>query len=114
MTAGASDVHSILVRWKVYEEEAASFYMGVAPGSQENKIWGSHGHRIFISTPETNSRNRRLDNQLFVVWEQKEGKQESALKPCETAGNRNPKRAQSVRIGNFVADQPTNVFRPPP
>ena len=82
--------------------------------SQENKIWGSHGHRISISTLETKSRNRRHDNQPFVVWEQKEGKQESALKPCHwTAGNRNRKEAQSVRTGNFVADQPTNVFQPP-
>ena len=79
MTAGASAVYSILVQWKVYEREAVSFYMGVPMESQENKIWGSHGQRVFISTLETKSRNRRHDNQPFVVWEQKEGKQESAL-----------------------------------
>ena len=115
MTAGASAVYSILVQWKVYEREAVSFYMGVPMESQENKIWGSHGYRISISTLETKSRNRRHDNQPFVVWEQKEDKQESALKPCHwTAGNRNRKEAQSVRTGNFVGDQPTNVFQPPP
>jgi len=73
MTAGASAVYSILVQWKAYEEEAVSFYMGVPPGSQQNKIWGSHDHRIFISTPETKSRNCRPDNQPFVVWEQNWG-----------------------------------------
>ena len=40
--------------------------MGVPLESQENKIWGSHGHRISISTLETKSRNRRHDNQPFV------------------------------------------------
>ena len=105
----------IQVQWKVYEREAVSIYMGVPLESQVNKIWGSHGHRIFISTLVTKSRNRRHDNQPFVVWEQKEGKQESAIKPCHwTAGNRNRKEAQSVRTRNFVADQPTNVFQPPP